>query len=177
MISRRHFIQRITAASITLPFLKSINDSMKKTSKDDKILRVAIMGLGSYASPVAQAMNDCKKAKLVGLISGTPSKIADWQKKYNVVASNCYNYENYDSIKDNPEIDAVYVITPNALHHDAVIRIAKAGKQVICEKPMAISVVQVYEMIDACKIANVNLLVAYRMLFETHTLKVIGKRE
>ena len=47
----------------------------------------------------------------------------------------------------------MYVITPNALHHDEVIRVAKAGKHVICEKPMAINAKEGQEMVDACKAA------------------------
>jgi predicted dehydrogenase len=122
-------------------------------------------------------MKDCKKAKLVGVISGTPSKVKQWQEKYNIPEKNCYNYENFDKIKDNPDIDAVYVITPNALHHPQVIRVAKAGKHVICEKPMALNAKEGQEMIDACKKANVKLLVGYRMHFEPNTLEVIRMRK
>ena len=50
------------------------------------------------------------------------------------------------------------MITPNALHHDEVIRVAKAGKHVICEKPMALNAKEGQEMVDACKKANVKLL-------------------
>jgi predicted dehydrogenase len=122
-------------------------------------------------------MRDCKKAKLVGVISGTPSKVTAWRARYNIPEGNCYNYENFDNIKDNPDIDAVYVITPNGLHHDEVIRVAKAGKHVICEKPMALNATQAQEMIDACKKANVKLLVGYRMHFEPHTLEIIRLRK
>src|SRR6266566_3893037 len=142
MNSRRDFLQKLTASAIALPFLPREGSA---TSKDffnqfyeGPMLRVAIMGLGSYGTRVAEAMKDCKMAKLTGLISGTPAKIIDWRGKYNIPEKNCYNYENFDGIKDNPEIDAVYVITPNGLHHDQVIRAAKTGKHVICEKPMAL---------------------------------------
>jgi predicted dehydrogenase len=134
------------------------------------------MGLGGYGTRVAEAMQSCKKAKLVGVISGTPSKIKAWQAKYNIPEKNCYNYENFDNIKNNPDIDAVYVITPNALHHDQVIRVARAGKQVISEKPMAINAREGEEMVAACKKANVKLLVGYRMHFEPHTLEIIRMR-
>jgi predicted dehydrogenase len=140
-------------------------------------LRVAIMGLGSYANRVANAMQNSTKAKLVGAISGTPQKLKDWQSKYNVPAKNCYNYENFDSIKNNPDIDAVYVITPNALHKPHVIRAAKAGKHVICEKPMSVNAQDGKEMVDACKEANVKLLVGYRMHFEPKTLEIIRQRK
>ncbi len=179
MNSRRDFLQKITAATIAFPFLKqavAANKSINRKPYDGPVLRVAIMGLGSYGTRVAEAMRDCTMAKLVGVISGTPSKIIDWQSKYNIPAKNCYNYESFDNIKNNPDIDAVYVITPNGLHHDEVIRVAKAGKHVICEKPMAVNAKEGQEMVDACKKANVKLLVGYRMHFEPKTLEIIRMR-
>ncbi|HWH62756.1 MAG TPA: Gfo/Idh/MocA family oxidoreductase [Ginsengibacter sp.] len=179
MNSRRDFLQKLAATSIATPFIKqavAANRSLNEKLYDGPVLRVAIMGLGSYGTRVAEAMLDCKMAKLVGVISGTPSKITAWQSKYNIPEKNCYNYENFDNIKNNPDIDAVYVITPNALHHDEVIRVAKAGKHVICEKPMALNAKEGEEMIAACKKANVQLLVGYRMHFEPHTLEIIRMR-
>jgi predicted dehydrogenase len=179
MDSRRDFLQKLGLSSIVLPFVPLLGwakSSIKPETYDGPVLRVAIMGLGGYGSRVADAMQSCVKAKLVGVISGTPSKIKNWQDKYAIPEKNCYNYQNFDQIKDNPDIDAVYVITPNALHHDQVIRVAKAGKHVICEKPMAISPKEGQEMIDACKKANVKLLVGYRMHFEPKTLEVIRMR-
>jgi predicted dehydrogenase len=143
---------------------------------DGPVLRVAIMGLGSYGTRVAEAMRTCTRAKLVGVISGTPSKVKAWQTRYNIPEKNCYDYGNFDAIKNNPDIDAVYVITPNALHHDQVIRVARAGKDVICEKPMSVNARQGQEMVDACKAAKVRLLVGYRMHFEPHTLEIIRMR-
>jgi predicted dehydrogenase len=179
MNSRRHFIQKMTAAGIAFSFLKNpiiIGEQKIKESYNGRVLRVAILGLGSYGTRVAEAMQTCTKAKLVGVISGTPSKIKDWQAKYNIPETNCYNYENFDQIRNNADIDAVYVITPNGLHHDQVIRVAKAGKHVISEKPMALNAKEGQEMIDACKKANVKLLVGYRMHFEPHTLEIIRMR-
>lgn len=180
MNSRREFLGKITAASIAFSFLKQAASApgiFKSNTSDEPLLRVAIMGLGSYGTRVAEAMQSCTKAKLAGVISGTPSKIKAWQAKYNIPEKNCYNYSNFDNIKDNPDIDAVYVITPNALHHDEVIRVAKAGKHVICEKPISINAQQAQEMVDACKKAKVKLLVGYRMHFEPHTLEIIKMRK
>lgn len=179
--SRRHFLQKITGSALALTVLPHIgmagNPDLYEQPYDGPVLRVAIMGLGSYGSRVAEAMQSCKKAKLVGVISGTPSKIKDWQGKYGIPEKNCYDYESFDKVKDNPDIDAVYVITPNALHHDQVIRVAKAGKHVICEKPMALNAKEGQEMVDACRNAGVKLLVGYRMHFEPHTLEVIRMRK
>jgi len=179
--TRRHFLQKMAASAMALTVLPHLGilgaPRPDEQPYDGPVLRVAIMGLGGYGTRVAEAMQSCKKAKLVGVVSGTPSKIKDWQKKYGIPEKNCYNYENFDSIKDNPDIDAVYVITPNALHHDHVIRTAKAGKHAICEKPMALNGKEGQEMVDACKKANVKLLVGYRMHFEPHTLEVIRMRK
>jgi predicted dehydrogenase len=125
---------------------------------------------------VAEAMKDSKRAVVAGLVSGTPSKLVSWRAKYNVPESNCYNYETVDQIKNNADIDAVYIITPNALHKDMAIRMAKAGKHVIVEKPMALNAKEAEEMVVACKKAGVQLLVGYRMHFEPKTLEIIRMR-
>lgn len=151
-------------------------DKFYKEPYQGRVLRVAIMGLGSYGTRVAEAMQDCKRAKVTGVISGTPSKVKDWQSKYNIPEKNCYNYENFDAIKNNPDIDAVYIITPNGLHKDQAVRVARAGKHVICEKPMAINAAEGQQMVDACKRANVKLLVGYRMHLEANTLEIINMR-
>jgi predicted dehydrogenase len=184
MTTRRSFLHKLTAAAVTLPLLsfEECNNAETPGTAETKpydgpVLRVAIMGLGSYGTRVADAMQACQKAKLVGVISGTPSKVKAWQTKYNIPEKNCYNYENFDNIKNNPDIDAVYVITPNSLHHSQVIRVAKAGKHAICEKPMALNAKEGQEMVDACKKANVKLLVGYRMHFEPKTLEVIRMRK
>ena len=180
MNSRRDFLQKIAASALTLPVISSfakenVNHPLE-IPYDGPMLRVAIMGLGSYGSRVAEAMQTCKAAKLVGVVSGTPSKIKDWQTKYNIPEKNCYNYETFDKLKDNPDIDAVYIITPNSLHKPQTIRVAKAGKHVICEKPMSLNAAEGQEMVDACKKANVKLLIGYRMHFEANTLEIIKMR-
>ncbi|MGI9550315.1 MAG: Gfo/Idh/MocA family protein [Aurantibacter sp.] len=179
MGSRRNFIEKVSASAIGLPLLYNPTSlfAVSRKSYEGPVLRVAIMGLGSYGNRVAKAMKDCKRARLVGVISGTPSKIADWQERYDIPDKNCYNYDNFDKIKDNPDIDAIYVITPNGLHCDQTIRAAKAGKHVICEKPMGINAEEGQRMLDACKAANVKLLIGYRMHFEPKTVEVIRMRK
>ena len=179
MTTRRTFLEKLTATAVAVPLVYSPMNLFAAPSEvyDGPILRVAIMGLGSYGTRVAEAMESCTRAKLVGVISGTPSKITKWQSKYNIPDKNCYNYENFDAIKDNPDIDAVYVITPNGLHKDQSIRVAKAGKHVICEKPMGLNAQEGQAMVDACKAANVKLLIGYRMHFEPKTVAVIQMRK
>lgn len=179
--SRRDFLQKISTA-FAIPLLPAFDTASDNLFSDASyyqgpVLRVAIMGLGSYGTRVAEAMQSSKMAKLVGVISGTPSKIKDWQTKFGIPEKNCYNYENFDAIKNNKDIDAVYIITPNALHKDQAIRVANAGKHVICEKPMSINAADGKLMVDACKNANVKLLIGYRMHFEPKTLEIIRMRK
>ncbi len=158
--SRRDFLQKISTA-FAIPLLPAFDTASDNLFSDASyyqgpVLRVAIMGLGSYGTRVAEAMQSSKMAKLVGVISGTPSKIKDWQTKFGIPEKNCYNYENFDAIKNNKDIDAVYIITPNALHKDQAIRVANAGKHVICEKPMSINAADGKLMVDACKMQMLN---------------------
>jgi predicted dehydrogenase len=78
-----------------------------------------------------------------------------------------------DRFRDNKSIDAVYVALPNSMHAEYTIRSAKAGKHVLCEKPMSISVSEAEAMIAACKANNVKLMIAYRLHYEPITLKTV----
>lgn len=177
MTTRRNFVQQVALSAASLPFISW--KAPLAWSRDAgapgqaPVLRVAILGLGSYGTRVAEAMKDSTRARLVGAISGTPSKLKDWQARYGIPEKNCYNYENFDRIKDNPDIDAVYIITPNALHHPQTLRVARAGKHVICEKPMALNAAQAKEMVEACRSAKVQLLIGYRMHFEPKTMALV----
>jgi predicted dehydrogenase len=176
MNTRREFLKKMTASAMVLPLISDLSE-LETILPEGKQLRVAFCGLGSYATRCADAAKDCKNVKVVGAISGTPSKLADWQTKYGIAKENCYSYETMDDIKNNPNIDAVYITTPNALHHPQTLKMAKAGKHVICEKPMSVSVKQAEEMIAACKAANVKLFIGYRMHLEPKTLEIIRMRK
>ena len=179
MGTRRKFLEKITVSTVGLSLLPYPNPVFAVAEKPcgGPMLKVALMGLGSYASRVAEAMQDCKRAEITGLISGTPSKLKEWGSKYDVPKERRYNYENFDAIKDNPEIDAVYIITPNGLHADQTKRVAQAGKHVICEKPMGVNADEGRAMVEACRSAGVKLLIGYRMHFEPKTVAVVKMRE
>ncbi|MCF3112106.1 Gfo/Idh/MocA family oxidoreductase [Niabella sp. CC-SYL272] len=176
MRTRRNFIQKMGLSALGLYTIQGLNANsilrLQPKVADGPVLRVALMGLGGYATRVAESMQQSKRAKITGLISGTPEKLKTWGAKYNVPENSRYNYENFDAIRNNPDIDAVYVITPNALHHNQVIRSARAGKHVICEKPMGLNAKEGREMVDVCKKAGKKLLVGYRMHFEPLTLEI-----
>lgn len=177
MSTRRGFIRNISLSALGAYTLGDWKQSLDlPLANSDTVLKVALLGLGSYATRMAAAIQQCKRVKITGLISGTPEKLQQWGARYNVPEKNRFNYQNFDAIKDSPDIDAVYVLTPNALHHDHAIRSAKAGKHVICEKPMALNAREGREMTAACKKAGKQLLVGYRMHFEPLTLEVVRLR-
>lgn len=176
MNTRRKFIKNVSLSTAGIAVLGKTPSIFFNVKKEAPVLRVALMGLGGYANRVAESILNCNNVKLAGIVTGTPSKKMEWQQKYNIPDANCYNYENFDSIKSNKNIDAVYVITPNGLHHSNTLRAAAAGKHVICEKPMANNARECREMITACKTAGKKLLIGYRMHFEPNTLEVIRMR-
>jgi predicted dehydrogenase len=161
--TRRKFIKTIGAGSALL-MLPAIPDFSKPLFKGDKKLGVALVGLGIYSNyELAPALKETSLCYLSGIVTGTPAKAERWKKLYNIPEKNIYNYQNFDEIVDNKSIDIVYVVLPNSMHHEFVIRAAKAGKHVFCEKPMALSVKECDEMISACKKAGVRLFVGYRL--------------
>ena len=144
-----------------------------------KKLNVALCGLGRYAGYLAEGLAVSTYCQLAGLVSGTPAKLEQWQKRHNIAPKNCYNYQDFDKIAANKDINVVYVVVPNGLHKDFTIRAAKAGKHVIVEKPMAISVADCEAMIAACKAAGVQLAVGYRLHYEPYhqELKRLGQQK
>ncbi|MES2442981.1 MAG: Gfo/Idh/MocA family oxidoreductase [Pseudomonadota bacterium] len=141
-----------------------------------KKLGYAVVGLGSYAvNQIMPRFRDCEHSRLVALVSGTPAKLDKYGAEYGIPKTHQYSYANYDSIRDNPDIDAVYVILPNAMHAEYTIRAAQAGKHVMCEKPMAVSSAECEAMIAACRKANRKLMIGYRCHFEQHNLYVIDQ--
>jgi len=133
----------------------------------------AVIGLGRIAGHFMPGVLGTTNSKITGLVSGHRDKAERIAAQYGVPSSSIYNYENFDEIAHNPAIDAVYVALPNSMHAEFTIRAAKAGKHVLCEKPMSVSVAEAEAMIAACKAANVKLMIAYRCLYEPTNLKAV----
>src|SRR6185295_12523495 len=170
--TRRNFIKSLGAGA-ALASLPSLTVSARSAFQEKK-LGVALVGLGYYAEhKLATALEVTKNCYLAGIVTGTPAKAEKWKMKYSLAEKNIYNYQTFDRIADNPDIGVVYVVLPNSMHHEFVIRAAKAGKHVITEKPMAVSAKECQEMIDACKKANVKLYVGYRCHFEPHNMEAM----
>ena len=159
--------------SVKLPPLEQPSEKEQSVSSvsmpPSKRIGYAIVGLGNLSlGQILPAFGACKYSKPVALVSGHPDKAKQIAAQYGIAEKNIYDYKNFDNIRNNPEIDAVYIVLPNAMHEEYVIRAAKAGKHVLCEKPMATSPREAQNMIDACKKAGKKLMIAYRIQYEPH---------
>jgi len=141
---------------------------------DQNKLGIALVGLGTYATEqLAPALKETKHCYLAGIVTGNQEKAERFKKEYNISYTNVYNYSNFDEISDNSDIDIIYIVLPNSMHEEYVIRAAKAGKHIICEKPMAITVEQCDRMIQACREAGVMLSIGYRLHFEPYNQEMM----
>ncbi len=171
-ISRRSFATRIGAGVGALQLGR--NRAEGQTGNTGRKLRYCIVGLGRIS--LQHFMPACKMSQhsqVTAFVSGHRDKADKYASEYGVQAKNIYDYKNYDDIANNPEIDAVYIALPNSMHAEYTIRAAKAGKHVLCEKPMATSVEDRKKMIAACRSANRKLMIAYRCQYEPTNLRAI----
>jgi predicted dehydrogenase len=166
-LTRRDFAKlgTLTLAARFAPEL-SAQSTQKKT-------RYAVIGLGRIAGHFMPAAGMTTNSQITALVSGHRDKADRIAAQYGVPSNSIYNYENFDEIAHNPNVDAVYVALPNSMHAEFTMRAAKAGKHVLCEKPMATNVADCERMIAACKAANVKLMIAYRCHYEPTNLKAI----
>ncbi len=176
--TRREFLIRVGAglavANIPLAMLPRAAAQLRVPDPPGKKLGWAIVGLGSLAiNQILPAFASCEKSKVVAFVSGHPDKANKLALRYGVNPKNIYNYEHYDSIKDNPEVDVIYIVLPNSMHAEYTIRGLQAGKHVLSEKPMANTPADCQQMIDAGKKANRKLMVAYRCQYEPFNREAI----
>jgi glucose-fructose oxidoreductase len=177
MKSRRTFIKQSIVGATGLALASPAFGNFLIPQKKQR-LGVALVGLGYYSTDLlAPALQLTKSCFLAGIVTGTPSKAEIWKQKYNIPDKNIYNYQNFDSIANNPDVDVIYVVLPPSMHEEYVVRAAKAGKHVWCEKPMAVSVAECQRMIDACAKNNVNLSIGYRLQHESNTQRIIQFRK
>jgi glucose-fructose oxidoreductase len=144
------------------------------TKGGERKLGVALMGLGLYSwGELGPALRKTKICRFAGAVTGSHAKGVAWSSRFGFPEKNIWNYQEINQIADNPDVDIVYVVTPNTLHAEHVISVAqKAGKHVICEKPMASSVADCDAMIAACDKANVKLSVGYRLKFDPYHIEL-----
>jgi predicted dehydrogenase len=164
-MDRRDFtkLSALAAASTALPL----------RAQSTRKIRYAAVGLGGISDIFMKAVANSQKCTMTGLVSGHASeKAPKYQQQFNIPQSSVYTYENFDNIAHDKNIDAVYIGLPNSMHAEYTIRAAKAGKHVLCEKPMAISSRECRDMIKACKDHNVKLMIAYRVHYDPTWIKI-----
>lgn len=172
MKTRRDFIRNGSLGLGTFAALGSFWPRRATAQRPDpsgagRSLGVALVGLGNYATnQLLPALRQTKHCHLAGIVTGTPAKAARWQKEEGVRPENSYTYETYDGLAEDKAIDVVYVVLPNSMHAEYTIRALKAGKHVICEKPMALSVKECDSMIAAAKQAGKTLNIGYRLHYD-----------
>jgi glucose-fructose oxidoreductase len=171
-VSRRRFLGQVSAAAAFIMAPRGARALETPTAA--KKLGVALVGLGSYSTnQLGPALRKTEHCQLTGVVTGSHSKGKRWAREYGFPEKNIFAYDTIAQMAGNPDIDVVYVVTPNGLHAEHVIAAAKAGKHVITEKPMANTVAECDAMIAACRDAGVRLTVGYRLHYEPHTAELV----
>ena len=165
-----HSVGTVSHGKVELPALHAESEAggpIVNADPTGRRLGVAVVGLGHLAlEQILPGFAQSKSVRLTALVSGHREKALAVAAQHAVPKSGLYDYTNFDAIKDNPTIDFVYIVLPNAMHEEFVTRAARAGKHVLCEKPMAATVGEAERMIQACAAARVKLMIAYRMQYE-----------
>jgi len=151
-------------------------NSDKASLPPDKRVGFAVVALGRLSvEEILPAFAASKKCRLAALCSGTPDKLRHLGARYGIAEDALYSYDGFDRIAQNDAVQVVYIVLPNSMHKEWVLRSAAAKKHVLCEKPMANSANDARAMIAACADAGVKLMIAYRCRYQPHHLEVIKR--
>src|SRR6478609_8061339 len=114
-ISRRLFLQRMGIGATMAASVPSLTQYQPTPAHNHtgKKLNIALCGLGTYANILSDGFAGSQYSHLAGIITGTPAKAVAWKKKFNIPDQNIYNYQDFDTIVNNKDIDLVYVVLPN----------------------------------------------------------------
>jgi len=149
--------------------------AVTKASAADRPVGFAVVGLGKLSlGQIIPGFANCRSASLAALVSGHPDKANRIAAEHKLAAASVYSYDNFDRIAADPRIEVVYIVLPNFMHREYTVRALKAGKHVLCEKPMATTVADAEAMVAAAKAANRKLMIAYRCHYEP--LNLYGMR-
>ena len=171
---RRDFLLTTVSAGVAAGMTQGGFFSAVNAAEDRK-LGVAIVGLGSLSThQIAPALLKTQHCRLAAIVTGTSEKEQLWSDKYKIDRRHIYNYESFDKIAGDEAVDLVYIVLPNSMHAEYTIRAARAGKHVLCEKPMANSSAECRDMIAACQKAQRLLAIGYRCQFEPRHLRCMS---
>jgi predicted dehydrogenase len=171
-LSRRNFLLSTGAAALTANLASA--QGLRVPDPPGKKLGFAIVGLGRLAiNQILPAFAKCEKARVTAFVTGDHAKGEKLAARYGVNPKNIYNYQTYEALRDNPEVDIIYIVLPNGMHAEYTVRGAKIGKHILTEKPMANTPKDCEDMIAACKQADKKLMVAYRCRYEPYNQALI----
>lgn len=172
-LNRRNFSKKLALGTAGIGLAAPMSLGCTAPPKKEGSLGVALVGLGSYSTyQLAPALQHTAHCHLAAIVTGTPAKAKKWASQYQLNQEHIYDYSNFDRIADDPDVDIVYIVLPNSMHAEFSIRAAKAGKHVICEKPMGLTSQECVHIINACKQAKVKLGMGYRLHSEPYTKEV-----
>jgi glucose-fructose oxidoreductase len=170
-LSRRDFIRRLSFGAAVFALGARVRSEPGPAAKK---LGIALVGLGKYSTgQLGPALKVTQHCRLAGVVTGSPEKGRKWAQEHGFPEKNIYSYDTMGRLADNPDIDIVYVVTPNGLHAGHAIAAAQAGKHVICEKPMANTVAECDAMLAACRAAKVKLSIGYRLHFDPYHIELM----
>lgn len=138
----------------------------------------AVVALGRLSvEQILPAFGQAKKSRLAALVSGSQDKLTVLGRQYGIRREALLGYDELERLREMEDVKAVYIVLPNAMHKEYVLRSAAIGKHVLCEKPMATSLEDARSMIEACSSAGVKLMIAYRCRYQPHHLEVIRRAQ
>ncbi len=131
-------------------------------------LRWGVVGTGWVATDfVAPGILKSPGSALVACLGSSAEKSRAFAGKFQVP----HVHENMDSLLRNTEVDALYIALPNAMHHEAVLKTARAGKHILCEKPFAMTTAHAREMVKACRDAGIVLRIAHQIRLDAAVVR------
>ena len=132
-------------------------------------LRWGILGCGDVAEykggPPLYTVDD---SELIAVMRRDRTKAEDFAKRHSAKRA----YSDIDDLLADDELNAIYIATPPYLHYEHTLRVAEAGKHILCEKPMAMTVEECQRMVDTCHDAGVTLMLAYYRNFYPNIVKM-----
>lgn len=131
-------------------------------------MRWGILSTGYIAGVFAEALALSASEHVVAIASRDAARAEAMAKQYGVARA----YGSYAELLDDPEVEGVYIATPNSLHAEWVIECAKAGKHILCEKPLGISRAEAEDMFHAARAHEVWLMEAFMYRFHPRSLKL-----
>ena len=135
------------------------SDGRKGSTVDSSSVGWGIVGLGRVAgSDIAPAINAAGNSRLVGVVSRDAGRAKQFAQTHGAQSA----YDDYDRLLADPDVDVVYIATPNALHADQAVAAARAGKHVLCDKPLATSVAEAERVVAQCAAAGVQLGITFQ---------------